>query len=297
MSKLLILLKKFVKNGLKVATRPFKLRIMEVWSREEKNKLISDAISFVKEGGAIAMKYFRKDLTIENKDVTKFDPVTEADKNTELKIRSLIEENYPNDNILGEEYGKKEGTSNLTWVIDPIDGTKAFISGMPTWGVLLSVVSNSRAILGVIYQPLTGEIFVGSFGDAFFTLSSKVDVKKAIKVRECESLENAIVATSYPSSPLKSQQANLETVLKNSRLDRYGLDCYAYALLAYGQLDAVVEFGLQEYDIRAPEALILSAGGIITNLDGSYPLSGGDVVASGDKRVHQRLVSIFGKSN
>ena len=131
---------------MKVATRPFKLRIMELWSREEKNKLLIDAISFVKEGGAIAMKYFRKNLTIENKDVTKFDPVTEADKNTELEIRSLIEENYPNDNILGEEYGKKEGTSNLTWVIDPIDGTKAFISGMPTWGVLLSVVSNLSLI-------------------------------------------------------------------------------------------------------------------------------------------------------
>ena len=270
---------------------------MEEWSKEEKNNLISNAISFAKEGGAIAMKYFREDFTIENKGVIKFDPVTEADKNTELKIRSLIEENYPDDNILGEEYKKKEGTSSLTWVIDPIDGTKAFISGMPTWGVLLSVVSNGRAILGVIYQPLTGEIFAGGFGDAFFSLSTRVNVKKSIKVRECESLEKAIVATSYPRSSLKSQQTNLETVLKNSRLDRYGLDCYAYALLAYGQLDSVVEFGLQEYDIRAPEALILSAGGIITNLDGSYPLSGGDIIASGDERVHQQLINIFSKSD
>ncbi len=276
---------------------PFKLTPMEDWSKEKKNKLINDAIAFVKEGGAIATKYFRKDFTIENKDLIKFDPVTEADKNIELKIRSLIEESYPNDNILGEEYGKKEGTSNLTWVIDPIDGTKAFISGVPTWGVLLSVVLNRQAILGVIYQPFTGEIFVGGFGSAFRTSASRINVKEQIKVRECENLENAIVATSYPRSPLKSQQGNLETVLKNSRLDRYGLDCYAYALLAYGQLDSVIEFGLQEYDIRAPEALILSAGGIITNLDGSYPLLGGDVVASGDERVHQKLLSIFSKSN
>ncbi len=269
---------------------------MEAWSIEEKNKLICDAISFVREGGAIAMKYFRKELTIENKDMIKFDPVTEADKNSELKIRSLIEEKYPNDNILGEEHGKKKGTSNLTWVIDPIDGTKAFICGLPTWGVLLSVVSNCQAILGVIYQPLTGEIFVGGFGNAFFTSTAEIDVRTVIKVRQCESLENAIVATSYPKSPLKSQQANLDTVLNNSKLERYGLDCYAYALLAYGQLDSVVEFGLQEYDIRAPEALILSAGGIITNLDGSYPLSGGNVVASGDERVHQQLLGIFSKN-
>ena len=96
---------------------------------------------------------------------------------------------------------------------------------------------------------------------------------------------------------MKNRQKNLETVLENSRLDRYGLDCYAYALLAHGQLDAVVEFGLEEYDIRAPEALILSAGGISTNLDGSYPLSGGDVVASGDERVHQQLLKMFSKSN
>ena len=275
----------------------FKLMTMKVWPEDKKNKLISDAISFSKEGGAIAMKYFRKDFTIENKDDAKFDPVTEADRNIEWKIRSLILENYPNDNILGEEYGKKQGNSNLTWVIDPIDGTKAFISGMPTWGVLLSVVSSGQAILGVIYQPFSGEIFVGGFGDAFLTSSFRVNVNKPIKVRKCESLEKAIVATSYPKSPVKNRQKNLETVLENSRLDRYGLDCYAYALLAHGQLDAVVEFGLEEYDIRAPEALILSAGGIITNLDGSYPLSGGDVVASGDERVHQQLLKMFSKSN
>ena len=270
---------------------------MKVWPEDKKNKLIKDAISFAKEGGAIAMEYFRKDFTIENKEVGKFDPVTEADKNIELRIRSLIEQNYPDDNILGEEYGRKEGNSDLTWVIDPIDGTKAFISGMPTWGVLLSVVSSGQAILGVIYQPFSGEIFVGGFGDAFLTSSFRVNVNKPIKVRKCESLEKAIVATSYPKSPVKNRQKNLETVLENSRLDRYGLDCYAYALLAHGQLDAVVEFGLEEYDIRAPEALILSAGGIITNLDGSYPLSGGDVVASGDERVHQQLLKMFSKSN
>ena len=117
--------------------------------------------------------------------------------------------------------------------------------------------------------------FCGGFGESFLTSSLRANVNKPIKVRKCESLEKAIVATSYPRSPVKNRQTKLETVLENSRLDRYGLDCYAYALLAHGQLDAVVEFGLEEYDIRAPEALILSAGGIITNLDGSYPLSEG----------------------
>ncbi len=270
---------------------------MKVWPEDKKNKLISDAISFVKEGGAIAMEYFRKDFTIQNKDHARFDPVTEADRNIEWKIRSLILENYPDDNILGEEYGKKQGNSNLTWVIDPIDGTKAFISGIPTWGILLSIVSSGKAILGVIFQPFSEEIFVGGFGEAFLTSSFRANVKKPVKVRKCESLEKAIVATSYPRSPVKNWQTNLETVLGNSRLDRYGLDCYAYALLAHGQLDAVVEFGLEEYDIRAPEALILGAGGIITNLNGSYPLSGGDIVASGDERVHSQILNIFGKSN
>ncbi len=268
---------------------------MKNWTEEKKNKVINDAISFAKEGGEIAKKYFRQDLTIENKDSLKFDPVTEADKNTELKIRELIEKHYPLDGILGEEFGIKEGTSNLTWVIDPIDGTKAFISGMPSWGVLLSLVSNSQAILGVIYQPFTNEILVGGFGDAFLIINQSSKIKKPVSVRKCESLNRAIISTSYPKSPVKEHQSNLDEALRKSKLDRYGLDCYAYILLAIGQIDAVIEFGLQEYDIRAPESLILSAGGIITNLDGSYPLSGGDVIACGDKRVHQELLDIFSK--
>ena len=159
--------------------------------------------------------------------------------------------------------------------------------------MLLSVVLDNQAILGVIYQPFTGEIFAGTCGNSFLTTTLNPNVTQPIMVRQCERLNNAIVATTYPKSPVKEQQVNLEKILRQAKLDRYGLDCYAYALLACGQIDAVIEFGLEQYDIRAPEALILSAGGIITNLDGSYPLSGGDIIACGDGRVHKEIVDIF----
>ena len=200
---------------------------------------------------------------------------------------------YPDDGIVGEEYGKKKGSTDFTWIIDPIDGTKAFISGIPTWGILLSMVRNNEPILGVIYQPFTGEIFWGGFGQSFKQTSLKTDNPQSLSVRKCENIRDAIVATSSPFISSKLFQTGLDKIMKLSKLDRYGIDCYAYAMLADGSIDAVIEFGLQEYDIRAPEAIVLSAGGIISNLDGSYPLAGGNVIASGDSRVHDKILEVF----
>ena len=106
-----------------------------------------------------------------------------------------------------------------------------------------------------------------------------------------KNLGNAIVATSSPITQNQLLQTGLNKIIKISKLERYGLDCYAYAMLASGNIDAVIEFGLEEYDIRAPEAIVLAAGGIVTNLDGSYPLNGGNVIASGDPRVHDQIIT------
>ena len=212
---------------------------------------------------------------------------------TEKKIREMLEKLYPDDGIVGEEYGKKKGSTDFTWIIDPIDGTKAFISGIPTWGILLSMVRNNEPILGVIYQPFTGEIFWGGFGQSFKQMSLETGTPQSLSVRKCEDISNAIVATSSPVTSSQLFQTGLDKIMKLSKLDRYGIDCYAYAMLADGSIDAVIEFGLQEYDIRAPEAIVLSAGGIISNLDGSYPLTGGNVIASGDPRVHEQIIKVF----
>ena len=232
-------------------------------------------------------------MIIENKEKIAFDPVTIADKSTEKKIREILEKLYPDHGIIGEEYGKKEGSTDFTWIIDPIDGTKAFISGIPTWGILLSLVRNNEPVIGVIYQPFTGELFWGGFGQSFKQRYKKKGNPQSINVRRCKDISNAIVATSSPIIPSQLFQTGLAKIMKLSKLDRYGLDCYAYAMLADGSIDAVIEFGLQEYDIRAPEAIVLSAGGIISNLDGSYPLTGGNVIASGDSRVHDKILEVF----
>ncbi len=266
---------------------------LKIFTEHEKQSLFKDAIAIVVEAGKIANSYFKKNLVIENKEENAFNPVTVADKLTEKKIREMLEKVYPDDGIVGEEYGKKKGSTDFTWIIDPIDGTKAFISGIPTWGILLSLVKNNEPIIGVIYQPFTSEIFWGGLGQSFKQMSLKTGNRQSLSVRKCEDISNAIVATSSPVIANRPLQPNLDKIMKLAKLNRYGIDCYAYAMLADGSIDAVIEFGLQEYDIRAPEAIVLSAGGLISNLDGSYPLTGGNVIASGDPRVHDQMIKVF----
>ena len=267
----------------------------KIFTEQEKKSLIGNAIDIVCEAGKITNSYFKQNLIIENKEDNFFNPVTVADKYAEKKIREMIEKLYPNDAIVGEEYGKKEGSTDFTWIIDPIDGTKAFISGIPTWGILLSRLLHKEPILGIIYQPFTRELFWGGFGQSFKKIHAKNNIPKALTVRKCINITDAIVATSSPIISSQIFQTGLSEIMRLSKLDRYGLDCYAYAMLADGCVDAVIEFGLQEYDIRAPEAIVLSAGGIISNLDGSYPLEGGNVVASGDRRVHEQIIKVFNR--
>ena len=266
---------------------------IKIFTEHEKQSLLKDARKIVVEAGKITNSYFKQRLIIENKQENAFNPVTVADKLTEKKMREMLEELYPDDAIVGEEFGKKEGLTDFTWIIDPIDGTKAFISGIPTWGILLSLVRNNEPIIGVIYQPFTDEIFWGGFGQSFKQLGVMSGNPQSLSVRKCENISDAVVATSSPVISNKRFQNGLDKIMNICKLERYGIDCYAYAMLADGSIDAVIEFGLQEYDIRAPEAIVLSAGGLVSNLDGSYPLTGGDVIASGDPRVHDQLIKVF----
>ena len=266
---------------------------LKIFTEHEKQSLLKDARKIVVEAGKITNSYFKQKLIIENKQENAFNPVTVADKLIEKKIREMLEKLYPDDAIVGEEFGKKEGLTDFTWIIDPIDGTKAFISGIPTWGILLSLVRNNEPIIGVIYQPFTGEIFWGGFGQSFKQMGVMSGNPQSLSVRKCENISDAVVATSSPVIPNKRFQTGLDKIMHICKLERYGIDCYAYAMLADGSIDAVIEFGLQEYDIRAPEAIVLSAGGLVSNLDGSYPLTGGDVIASGDPRVHDQLIKVF----
>ncbi len=257
----------------------------------ENNDLINLATKAAVDGGAIALKYFRNpDLVVKNKGLQKFDPVTEADLETEKVIRNIIKRNRPLDMIFGEETGETDGNSEYFWLIDPIDGTRAFIAGIPVWTVLIAVMKNKVPILGVIHQPFTGEIFVGGFGSTELISGG---VTTITKTRKCSNLRKAVLATTFPEIGTKFEMNRFNAVRDQVKLTRYGLDAYAYALLALGQLDIVIEAGLKPHDVNAPIAVVEAAGGIVTDWSGKKAYYGGQILACGDIQIHEQAVKIL----
>ena len=258
---------------------------------KETTKLLNLAKAVAKAGGDEALAYFRqKDTEIENKSLKTFDPVTEADLVAEDKMRVLIKENRPEDCIIGEERGTSEGSNEFTWTLDPIDGTRAFISGIPVWTVLVSLSKNGFPILGVIYQPLTQEFFVGGFGVSNY---SRAGVSHDITVRNCISLEQAFLSTTFPEIGTSAEREAFERVSTRVKLCRYGLDAYAYALLAAGHLDIVVEAGLKPCDVHAPIAVVEAAGGFVTSWTGGSAAARGKVLACGTKVIHDAALELL----
>lgn len=229
-------------------------------------------------------------LDIQNKDAGGFDPVTLADGAAERAMRALLAELRPNDAILGEELGNAPGTTGLTWVLDPIDGTRAYMSGTPTWGVLIAVSDENGPLFGVIDQPYIGERFIGGFGQAQLVGPSGTH---PLKARASRSLDEATLFTTFPEVGTAVEGAAFRTLSEQVRLTRYGMDCYAYALVALGQVDLVVEAGLQPYDIHAPIAVIHAAGGIVTDWQGGPAHDGGRVVAAANPEIHAAALQIL----
>lgn len=239
----------------------------------------------------LALRYFRKSgQDLENKLEQGFDPVTIADKSIELEMRRILANQRPRDGILGEEYDDVIGTSGLTWVLDPIDGTRSFISGTPTWGVLIAVDAGQGPILGIVDQPFTGERFSGGFGNAIW---ARADQTQNLATRDCATLSNAVLFTTMPNIGDAVESAAFRQVSEQAKLTRYGTDCYAYALLAAGQIDLVIEAGLNAFDIQGPLAVIENAGGIVTDWQGRPAHMGGQVIAAGDARVHAQAMALL----
>lgn len=245
---------------------------------------------------AAILPHFRAPgLETENKLAAGFDPVTVADRAAEKAMRAVLADRRPQDGILGEEFGQSAGTSGLTWVLDPIDGTRGFMSGTPTWGVLIALSDDRGAegdgpIFGMIDQPYIGERFWGGLG-----LSGMVGPQGpgALAVRGGRSLSEAVLFTTFPEVGSTAERAGFEAVAKHVKLTRYGMDCYAYALLAAGQIDLVIEAGLQAYDIQAPIAVIEAAGGIVTDWRGGPAHQGGRVVAAAHAEQHAAALAIL----
>ena len=256
----------------------------------EKQSLFAFFEEIALAAGAATLPYFRTQLSVDNKLAGGFDPVTEADKSAERAIRVLIERDFPNDGIHGEEYGLVRENAARRWVIDPVDCTRAFISGLPVWGTLVGLTKNNVAIAGMMSQPFTGEIFIADGTRAVRQWRGQM---ADLQVSRCKNLSEAKLFTTSPhlfQGGMRGRFDHLETQVK---LSRYGTDCYAFAMLAAGFADLVIDPGLKPYDIVALIPLIEQAGGVVTMLDGERAENGGDVIAAASIELHEAAMEMM----
>ena len=246
--------------------------------------LLDTAIAMADEARAATLPHFRRlGLDAENKAQTGFDPVTAADHAAEAAMRAVLARRRPDDAVLGEEGGATAGRSGLTWVIDPIDGTRGFLAGTPTWGVLIALSDASGPRFGLIDQPYIGERFLGGLGLSRF---EGPHGQASLATRPPRPLSEAILFTTFPEIGTPAERAAFEALAGQARLTRYGMDCYAYALVAAGQIDLVVEAGLHAHDIHAPIVVITAAGGVVTDWQGGPAHGGGRVIAAANTEIH-----------
>jgi myo-inositol-1(or 4)-monophosphatase len=236
---------------------------------------------------------FRMPVTIDNKQASGFDPVTEADRAAEKAIRQLISERYPEHGILGEEHGDVGLDRDYVWVIDPIDGTRAFISGLPVWGTLVGLYHKGKAVMGMMDQPFTGERFIARPGEAAVKRNG---VSSPLSTRKNVSLDQAIMMTTSPMIFPEALEPSYKRVEASVQLARYGCDCYAYAMVASGHIDLVVESDLKPYDVGGLIPLVEQAGGVMTTWSGGRPEMGGTIVASGSAALHETVLELLNRN-
>ncbi|KZL23297.1 histidinol-phosphatase [Pseudovibrio sp. WM33] len=237
---------------------------------------------------AKTMQHFRSGYEVDNKLEAGFDPVTIADRSAEEAIRAVLEAERPDHGIIGEEYGKIREDAENVWVLDPVDGTRSFICGTPLWGTLIGLRTNGKASQGIMSQPYNSERFWGDCNEAFMTGPLG---KRTLKTRSCASLSEAIITTTEPALFNEVERPVWDTICAEARLTRYSTDCYGYAMVAAAGFDAVIETGMNTYDILALIPIIEGAGGFVTNWTGGNAADGGQVLATGDKRLHDELLT------
>ena len=255
---------------------------------EETSRLLAFARELATAAATAILPQFRKNIAIEVKQAKDWDPVTEGDRAAERAIRSLIESKFPNHGIIGEEYGSKAGTSAYTWILDPIDGTRSFVIGMPTWATLIGLYRDGKPLLGVMNQPYVGDMFYGSPDGAWLDHRGSI---QAIKCRAPVALKQAAAGTTSPH--LYDVKSNFETLRKSVQLMRYGGDAYFFSLVAAGHLDLAMDAGLQIYDIAALIPIVTGAGGAVGTWDGKDPSQGGNIIAASNPALLDEARSLM----
>jgi histidinol phosphatase-like enzyme (inositol monophosphatase family) len=256
------------------------------------------------QAATVTLPKFRQPIAVVNKTHDGFDPVTEADQQAEQILRDCLMSALPHAGFLGEENSRPSAVdpqvalaidpavqAQLTWVVDPIDGTRAFITGLPLWGTLVGLNDGNEVVFGALDQPWTQERFVGWEGHAECVHQGQT---RALTTRDYRPLNECIVQTTTPDMfTTPAAQKSFQSVCDAVAMTRYGGDCYAYALLAMGGIDAVVECSLQPYDIQALIPIVQGAGGVITQWSGEPCLDGGTVVASANAKLHEQLLTLL----
>jgi myo-inositol-1(or 4)-monophosphatase len=253
--------------------------------------LLATAHQLADHAGAVILPHFRTDQRIDHKGGDRFDPVTAADRDAERAIRDALAAAYPAHGILGEEFGAKTSDTDFCWVIDPIDGTRSFILGLPVWGTLIGLTRAGTPLLGLMDQPFTRERFWSGETEAFFRHG---DATRPMRTRACTRLGDSLLATtSTDFFTTEDEHRRFDALSRAVRLRRFGGDCYNYCLLALGHIDLVVEAGLQPFDILPLIPIVERSGGIVTSWDGGDPREGGRILAAGDRRIHDAAVKML----
>jgi myo-inositol-1(or 4)-monophosphatase len=255
-------------------------------------ELISFANRLADASGAAIRPYFRQRIDVAHKDGKHaFDPVTEADRGAERALRDLIARERPDDAVLGEEFGETPGRNEYRWVLDPVDGTRAFITGRHEWGSLIALEQKGVAVLGILDQPVLGERFIGVDGAAQLIQNGK---SNPLRTRACPALSDAVLCATDPSDYFsQSQQEAFARVKNKVRMTRYGGDCYIFAALALGFVDLIIEAGFNAWDAAALIPIVEGAGGVMTSWNGDSCASGKTILAAGDKRIHAEAMKFL----
>jgi histidinol phosphatase-like enzyme (inositol monophosphatase family) len=239
---------------------------------------------------------FRTALAVDNKLASGFDPVTDADREAERAIRALLSERFPDHGIIGEELDDKATTGRYSWIIDPIDGTRAFITGVPVWGTLLGLMVDGKAVAGLMAQPFTGEIYLSLPGHTRYHRGSESIPLKTSAVTE---LGKARVTATSPDlfmRPGRDLSREWRAINDAALTVRYGLDCYGYCLLAAGHIDVVVEAGLKNVDIAPLIPIIRGAGGVVTTWAGGPAEAGGNCIAAATPELHAATLKVLARA-
>jgi myo-inositol-1(or 4)-monophosphatase len=256
-------------------------------------ELTEFAIALAHASAKEILPFFRRNTPIDTKPHHAWDPVTEGDRAGERIIRQMIEARFPDHGINGEEYGIKEARSGYTWILDPVDGTRSFVCGMPTWATLIGLSFEGKPVVGVMNQPFVGEMF---FGNAHGAWNDYRGNREALSTRRSTSLADAAGGTTAPELHRSAaDQAAFQRLRATMKLMRYGGDAYFFSLVAAGHLDIALDAGLQAYDIAALIPIIEGAGGAVGSWTGGNPAQGGNVIAAGSPHLlHEALAVMAG---